>query len=144
MERPLSCYCSQVHFDPGWRVGRAGRAGGNRKVAKVETAIGTWNVRTLKACGKAEVLVQEMDRLNWNILGISEMRWKCIGEGTTEEGHKIWYIGDEKKHERGVGFLVNKNTENAVLEFTPISDRIAAIKVAGKPLIVQLAISRES
>ncbi|XP_065068153.1 craniofacial development protein 2-like [Rhopilema esculentum] len=75
-----------------------------------------------------------MDRLNWNILGISEMRWKGIGEGTTEEGHKIWYIGDEKKHERGVGFLVNKNTKNAVLEFTLISDRIAAIKVVGKPI----------
>ena len=61
------------------------------------------------------------------------MRWKGIGEGTTEEGHKIWYIGDEKKHERGVEFLVNKNTKNAV-QFTPISDRKAAIKVEGKPI----------
>ena len=127
-------YATRVEVVEGVEGRRAGRAGGNRKVAKVETAIGTWNVRTLKACGKAEVLVQEMDRLNWNILGISEMRWKGIGEGATEEGHKIWYIGDEKKHERGVEFLVNKNTKNAVLEFTPISDRIAAIKVAGKPI----------
>ena len=66
------------------------------------------------------------------------MRWKGIGEGTTEEGHKIWYIGDEKKHERGVEFLGNKSTKNAV-QFTPTSDRKAAIKVEGKPINMTIA-----
>ena len=68
-----------------------------RNVAKEEMMIGTWNVRSLRQCGKMEVLVQEMDQMNWNVLGISEMRWKGIGEGTTEDGHKIWYSGNEKK-----------------------------------------------
>ncbi|XP_063597040.1 craniofacial development protein 2-like [Penaeus indicus] len=33
--------------------------------------------------------VQKIDELDWHIIGISEMRWKGIGEGTTEDGHKI-------------------------------------------------------
>ena len=49
--------------------------------------IGTWNVRTLKQSGKIELLVNEMDRVNWNTLGISEMRWKGIGQTVTEDGH---------------------------------------------------------
>ncbi|XP_037774570.1 craniofacial development protein 2-like [Penaeus monodon] len=52
-----------------------------RNVTKVETVIGTWNVRSLSQCGKAELLVHEMDNLNWHILGISQMRW----EGTVNE-----------------------------------------------------------
>ena len=66
-------------------------------VAKEEMMIGTWNVRLLRQCRIMEILVQEMDQMNWNILGILEMRWKEIGEGTTEDGHKIWYSGNEKK-----------------------------------------------
>ena len=56
-------YATGVEGVEGVEGRRAGKTGENKKVAKVETAIGTWNVRTLKACGKAEVLVQEMDRL---------------------------------------------------------------------------------
>ena len=37
-------------------------------------------MRTLKQPGKVEVLCNEMDRYKWDILGISEMRWKGIGE----------------------------------------------------------------
>lgn len=109
-----------------------------QNVAKVEMVIATWNVRTLRESGKVDVLVQEMNQLEWNILGISEMRWKGIGEGTTEDGHKIWFSGGERNHERGVGFLVNKNSKNSVLEYTPVSDRIAAIRVAGKPLNITI------
>ena len=73
-----------------------------RNVGKEEMMIGTWNVRSLRQCGKMEVLVQEMDQMNWNVLGISEMRWKGIDEGTTEDRHKIWYSGNEKKSVHGV------------------------------------------
>lgn len=68
-----------------------------RNVTKVETVIGTWNVRSLSQCGKAELLVHEMDNLNWHILGISEMRWEGIGEALTEDGHKLWFSGNNKK-----------------------------------------------
>ena len=33
---------------------------------------GTWNVRPLSQSGKMELLIQEMDQLEWDILGIQE------------------------------------------------------------------------
>ena len=33
------------------------------------------------------------------------MRWKNLGETTTEDGHKVFFSGKENKHERGVEFL---------------------------------------
>ena len=38
--------------------------------------IGKWNVRTLHAVGKMEELEHEMERYHWNILRLSETRWK--------------------------------------------------------------------
>ena len=62
------------------------------------------------------------------------MRWKGIGEGTTEDGHKIWYSGNEKKSVHRVGFLVNKNIRKLVMEFSPVNERITAIRIAGKTI----------
>ena len=61
------------------------------------------------------------------------MRWKGIGEGITEDGHKIWCSGNEKKSMHRVGFLVNKNIWKSVMEFSPVNERIAAIRNLGKP-----------
>ena len=42
--------------------------------------IGTWNVRTLWAPGKLELLKTEIQRYRCDILGIAEMRWTKSGE----------------------------------------------------------------
>ena len=79
------------------------------KIAKQEVTIGTWNVRTLHAKGKLSELEYEMQRYKWNILGITEMRWLNTGEVVLDEGHKVWWSGNEKRHEGGVGFMVHKD-----------------------------------
>ena len=43
------------------------------------------------------------------------MRWKDSGETTTDEGHKLYYSGDERSHIGGVGFLVHKVTVHTVM-----------------------------
>ncbi|XP_072051944.1 uncharacterized protein [Amphiura filiformis] len=72
--------------------------------------IGTWNVRTLRPNRKLEELSYELDRYHWNIIGLSEARWKFHGEMCTDEGHKLYYSGSETKHEYGVGFIIHKDT----------------------------------
>ena len=67
--------------------------------------IGTWNVRTLYQKGKLNNVVQEMNRMRINILGISETRWTGSGEFTVEK-HKMIYSGGIR-HERGVGVLLD-------------------------------------
>ena len=42
--------------------------------------IATWNVRSLYQTGKLENVKMEMDRLNINILGLCEVRWKGAGK----------------------------------------------------------------
>jgi len=78
------------------------------KMMTQETVIETWNVRTLHATGKLKELKHELHRYRWNILGLAEVRWPGVGEMRTEEGHKLWNIGEERKSERGVAFLIHK------------------------------------
>ena len=95
--------------------------------------IGTWNVRTLHQCGKVKELEHALSRYHWDILGLCEVRWKGFGETTTEEGHKLWYSGDETKHQQGVAFLVRKEITGCVISCTPINSRIIMIRISGKP-----------
>ena len=87
-------------------------------------AVGTWNVRTLRPAGKLEQLTHAMSRYHWNIVGLCEMRWKNFGEMSTDDGHKVYFSGEEGKHEYGVGFLVHKDVVDAVLGCQPVSSRL--------------------
>ena len=79
------------------------------------SAVGTWNVRTLRPAGKLEQLTHAMSRYHWNTVGLCEMRWKNFGEMSTDDGHKVYFRGEEGKHKYGVGFLVHKDVVGAVL-----------------------------
>ena len=46
--------------------------------------IGTWNVRSMNQ-GKLKVVKQEMARVNIDILGISEIKWKGMGEFKSDD-----------------------------------------------------------
>ena len=82
-------------------------------------AVGTWNMRTLRPAGNLEQLTHAMSRYHWNIVGLCEMRWKnfCV---STDDGHKVYFSGEEGKHEYGVGFLVHKDLVDAVLGYQPV------------------------
>ena len=54
---------------------------------------------------KPDNVTQEMDRLNINILGISEVRWKGAGVINTDQ-HKLIYSGGNN-HARGVGAILD-------------------------------------
>ena len=81
-------------------------------------------MRTLRPTGKLEQLTHAMSRYHWNIVGLCEMRWKNFGEMSTEDGHKVYFNGEEGKHEYGVGFLVHKDVVGAVSGCQPVSSRL--------------------
>ncbi|GFR58743.1 craniofacial development protein 2 [Elysia marginata] len=95
--------------------------------------IGTWNERTLYACGKTQELTQELKRYRWDVIGLSEVRWTGFGETILVEGHKIWFSGEETTHQYGVAFLVRKRIANCIINATPISSRLISIRLAAKP-----------
>ena len=58
---------------------------------KEQYCIGTWNVRSMNQ-GKLEVVKQEMERVNIDILGISELKWTGMSEFKSDD-HYIYYCG---------------------------------------------------
>ena len=73
---------------------------------KEQYCIGTWNVRSMNQ-GKLEVVKQEMARVNFNILGISELKWTGMGEFHSDD-HYICYCRQESLRRNGVAIMVNK------------------------------------
>ena len=55
---------------------------------KKVVGIGTWNVRTLHQPGNLEILLSQLNKFKWEIVGISETHWTDSGEFTSE-GFKI-------------------------------------------------------
>ena len=106
--------------------------------ARNNITIGTWNVRSLRAAGKAEKLTHEMKRYRWNIFGLFEVRWKNFGETSTAEGHKLFFSGREDRHEHGVGFLIHKDTVNAIMGCRPVSSRLITIRLKASPFNITI------
>ena len=65
------------------------------KLPTEKVTIGTWNVRTLHQCGKVKEQEHELRCYEWDIVGLSEVRWTGFRETLTEEGHKMWYSGED-------------------------------------------------
>ena len=87
--------------------------GSKVQYCKEQYCIGIWNVRSMSQ-GKLKVVKQEIARVNINILGISEL--KCTGMGKFDsDEHCIYYYGQDSLRRNGVGLIVNKIVQNAVL-----------------------------
>ena len=81
----------------------------------------TWNVRSMNQ-GKLEVVKQEMERVNVDVLGISELKWTGMGEFNSDD-YYIYYCGQEFLRRNGVAIMVNKRIRNAVLICNLKNDR---------------------
>ena len=69
--------------------------GSKVQCCKQQYCIGTWKVRSMNQ-GKLEVVKQE--RVNVDILGISELKWTGMGEFNSD-GHYIYYSGQNPLEE---------------------------------------------
>ena len=73
-----------------------------------------------------------MERVNIDILGISELI-KLTGIGEFNSGdHYIYYCGKESLRRNGVALTVNKRLQNAVLGCSLKNDRIISVCFQGK------------
>ncbi|KAI5752717.1 hypothetical protein M8J77_019728 [Diaphorina citri] len=99
--------------------------------------IATWNVGGMNAPGKLENILNEMEILNLDILGISETFMNDAGDFTSTlpngDSFKIFYCGGNKSR-RGVAFILNKKLMNQVTSVYMISERIIGIKINANPV----------
>ena len=77
---------------------------------------------------------QEMTRVNIDILGIGEIKWRGMGEFNSDH-HYIYYCGQESLRRNKVAIIVNKRVQNAVLGCSLKNDRMLSVLFQGKPVI---------
>ena len=93
--------------------------------------VGAWNVRSLKGRGRLENLKREMDRLDLDIVGISEVRWEEEGDFWSGD-YRV--INTKANHgQAGVGFVMNRKIGQRVSYYEQVSERIVVVKIDTKP-----------
>ena len=85
--------------------------------------------------GKLEVVKQDMERVNIDILGISQLKWTGMGEFNSDD-HYIYYCGQESLRRNGAAMMVNKSVQNAVLGCNLKNNRMISVRLQGKPFTI--------
>ena len=75
--------------------------------------------------------------MNFNILGISELKWTGMGEFNSDD-HYIFYYGQESLRRNGIAIMVNKRVRNAVLGCSLKNDRMISVHFQGKPFNITI------
>lgn len=100
---------------------------------KEHLKIGAWNVRTMYECGKTAQVVKEMQSYKIDILCVSECRWTDCGSVVTSSGETIIYSGrKDNKHQQGVAIIMNKKAKRALIEWSPIDERLISARFHSK------------
>ena len=95
--------------------------------------IGTWNAGKLKQAGKLGIIWRELDRNNIQILGISETNWNDSGSFITIDNNLVIYSGKSSGYIQRVAVILAKEIKDALLGYTPVSERIIKLRLQEKP-----------
>ena len=68
--------------------------------------------------GKLEVVKWEMERVNIDILGVSEIKWTGMGKYNSDD-HYIYYCRQQSLERDGVDLIVSKRVRMQYLGATP-------------------------
>ena len=82
--------------------------------------------------GRLEVIKQEMERVNIDILGLSELKWTGMSEFNSDD-YYIYYCGQESFRRNGVAITVNKRVQDTVLGCNLKNKRVISVCFQGKP-----------
>ena len=110
--------------------------GSKVRFCKEQFCMGTWNLRSMTQ-GKLEVVKQEMARVNFDILGISKLKWTRMGEFNSDD-HYIYYCGQESLRRNGVAIIVNKRVQNTVRGCNLKNDRKTSVCFQAKPFNITI------
>ena len=116
----------------GSGISRVPKVVNKRNPSASEMKIGTWNVRTMLRNGKLENVQQEMMKNGINILGLSEVRWKEVGDFMSNNIRVIYAGGNESQ--RGVAVLLDNETAKRVTTVVQHSDRLILVKIQAEPV----------
>ena len=87
--------------------------------------IATYNARTLSSRQKMLEMEMELEKIKWDVVGVSEVRKpgeECV---KLQSGHTFFYRGsDSQMLMHGVGLFIHKRWSNRITHTKSISDRV--------------------
>ena len=78
-----------------------------------------------------------MARVNFDILGISELKWTEMGQFNSDDQY-IYYCGQESLRRNGVAIMVNRRVQNAVLGCNLKNNKMFSVHFHGKPFNITI------
>lgn len=95
-----------------------------------ELYIATYNARTLSSRQKMQEMEEELEKIKWDVVGVSEVRKpgeECL---KLQSGHTFFYRGsDSQKLMHGVGLFINKRWSDRITHTKSISDRVIYVSL---------------
>ena len=120
------------------------------KITKDHVNFGAWNVRTLLQPGAETFLAMSLHRYDVDIACLSEVRLPDTGttklfmpdvlqDHSSVHAYTLFHSGPtDRSGQHGVGFALRKHLAGAVMDFLPISPRLAYIRINAKPLNISI------
>ncbi|TWW70619.1 hypothetical protein D4764_17G0001020 [Takifugu flavidus] len=92
-------------------------------------ALGTWNVTSL--VGKEPEVVREVEKFRLDIVGLTSTHSKGSGTSLLERGWTLYHSGvaDGERRRAGGAILVAPRLSAWILEFTPVDERVASLRL---------------
>ena len=101
-------------------------------------SVGTLNVRTLAKQGKIDLVLNELNRYKWDIVGLSETHLPSTGEERIGNTSLIVSGRTDGVHRQGVGFLMSTKARRSLISVTPVSERLIMIRMKGSPINITI------
>ncbi|KAI3371940.1 hypothetical protein L3Q82_006812 [Scortum barcoo] len=121
----------KVHEGPVQCGLGSSRGGGPRTTQSLDQNSGNRDMECHLAGGKEPELVREVERYRLEIVGLTSTH--SLGSGTQllERGWTLHYSGVAQGERRraGVGLLIAPQLSRHVLEFTPVNERVASLRL---------------
>lgn len=106
------------------------------RISRLAVRIATWNVRSMYEAGKLANAIQEMNRMNIDIMGVSEVRWPRRRQCSWNDCTLYYFGNDDRNH--GQGVIVNRATNRAVKNFVRYSDRVCLLQLQTSPANINI------
>ncbi|CAH2098271.1 unnamed protein product [Euphydryas editha] len=85
----------------------------------------THNIHTLRCDKRIVKLEEEINRLQWDILGLSEVRREGEDTITLKSGNLFYYREGDQQSQGGVGFIVRTSLIGYIVAIGSVSNRVA-------------------
>lgn len=79
----------------------------------------------------------ELEKYRIQIAALQETRWKGDGQ-INNKNFTLLYSGDKKQGQYGVAFMVMREMKENIIQFKPINERLAYLRIAAKPFNISL------